>query len=195
MERSSPIPNSPLLLRTVLLLCLIMTACSHAPQRAVEQLAIAPFENLSSDPGADWIGREVSGVLVRQLQHTAAIRPIEIASGSDPNAARATEIALGYFVVNGSRLEVTANIRDAALQKTVRTIKVGGDLNAGVLPVIRALALQVAPDAQPFATQNETAAKEFFLAGASPSPEEMSAHLDLALRADPSFGAAYVVRA
>lgn len=172
-----------------------MAGCSRAPQRAVEQLAIPPFENLSSDTSADWIGREVSGVLGRALQHAAAIRPIEVASRSDVNSARATEMALGYFVLSGSRLEVTANIRDIALQKTVRTIHARGDMSSGVLPVIQALARQISADAQPFATQNETAAKEFFLASAAKNPEEIAAHLELALHADPGFGAAYLVRA
>ena len=58
-------------LATLAALC-ALAGCTRAPQRAVERLAILPFENLTGDASLDWIRAAGPAILAEQVAGYAA---------------------------------------------------------------------------------------------------------------------------
>ncbi len=178
----------------LLAVAVFLVACgSKQPERKAERLVLLPFENLSSDTSLDWMSRAMSGILTSQLAGSR-LGPVEAPTLRDAEMAQPTEILQGYFELRGDRLRASAVVRDVALRKTVRTLEFSGPRSAGILPLADSLAHSLLPEARPFSTRNENAARELFLATEAGKPDEVAAHVNAALAADPSFAAAHLAR-
>jgi Flp pilus assembly protein TadD/TolB-like protein len=186
--------RSPILPRFITLIALVSVAgCGlGGPQREIERLAVLPFENLSANPSLDWVASAVSGVIVNDLTGSKRVQPLDIPAGRDLYAVNASEVLQGYVAQVHDEIQIVATLMDQQHRKTLRVLKASGKIGADVLPLIESLVRQISDDSHPFPTRNETALKEYFLALSSSDAQERARHLDLAIRADPQFGTAYV---
>lgn len=172
-------------LATLTVLC-SLAACSRAPQRAVERLAILPFENLTGDPSLDWIRAAGPAILAEQVAVSARLFPISAPTLSEAAFAGATR----YLHCNFSRIQSSGTpaatspvlhfsyaIEDAATHKMVTT----GTSTGAVLFALNTLALALDPAAQPFSSSGADAVAAW-------------GHSDFerALSLDPDFGAAWI---
>lgn len=167
----------------------LSTGCAHREKPSGGAVAILPFENLSADAGLNWVGRGSSVVLRDQLTGTAWA-PVEAQS---TEAARAPQTLTGYVTERNGQLFVNAVLRNASSQ-TVDSEQVHGPASGGVLPLLNQVAKHFSPNAKPYGTSNEQAARALFVAAASPNSVEMLAQLDAALAADPHFAAAHMTK-
>lgn len=174
-----------------------LTGCSRKPPTELgdlQRIAIPAFENLSSDISLDWVGQAVSGVIGTQLSGLPTVIPIEPQSLRDVDTGRLNKLVQGYYTIAGDQLRLTAQVRDPAALKNIKVISAAGSRSVGVLPLIDSLAHQIDPAAHPYSTKDETAVQQYFQAVSAASPDRMIADLELAAKADPSFGPAYLAR-
>ncbi len=158
------------------------------------RIGILPFENLSSDVSLDWLGRAAASVISAQLASPQSIVPVELASVRDAASANANELVHGYFSTAGDEVRFTVQLRNPVTFQNGKLLTASGKLSAGVLPLLDALARQISPAPNSYGTKNEVALREIFQGIAAPSQDESLAHLELALRADPAFAQAYLVK-
>jgi len=133
-------------------------------------------------------------VISNELGSLPNLIPVDLPSLRDAESAKVTELVHGYFTVSGDELRLTAQVRDATPSKNNKLISASGKLSAGLLPLADALARQIAPNAHPYVTKNENALRELFQGVAAPSPDQFLAHVELAVKADPSYGPAHLTR-
>lgn len=197
---------------SLLVLVACFTACTKSPQ-TIPQLAILRFENLSSDPSLDWMGRGFSEILSGELEGSpqrhviqfGALHAFDASLGKRPAApgissesaaalaAGANGIIYGDFSVVNGRLHATATQEDLAAHKMVRVVSASGPAGEGILPVAEALARQLG-ETHPFGTSNPQAVRAYVAALEAPDPAAASRDLSQATAADPNFGRAWVFR-
>jgi tetratricopeptide (TPR) repeat protein len=102
----------------------------------------------------------------------------------------ATEIAGGYYCVNGSHIEIWSSLQSTPAMKVVRQAKIAGDVKD--LPALGAALAKALgfPAAQP-ATNSVAALRAYADALDAATPEENFSGLVKAATIDPHFGAAY----
>lgn len=197
----------------LILVCLLvlLSACSRDNSRALPQIAVLRFENLSGDPSLDWMGRGFSEILTGQLQGSPlryaidwrALHAFDASLGSrryapgvsaeSTNAlvAGANGIVYGYFSVVNQTLRVTAVQEDLATHKMARIASASGPLQDGIFPVAGAIARQLGGERN-FGTRNQQALHGYVAALEAADPATASRYLAEAAAADPDFGRIYV---
>ncbi|HUS08758.1 MAG TPA: hypothetical protein VMZ52_20815 [Bryobacteraceae bacterium] len=172
---------------------LCVAACGpRAPKRAIERLAVLPFENHSANPTLDWVGTAAAGVIANEITGAKGVQPFEVPAARDAYAANATQLLQGYVAQIGDRIHIVASLMDPQQRKTIRVLRAEGKPGGAILPLIETVVHQISDDARPFPTRSEAALKEYFLALSSSGMEDRRKHLKLASAADPNFGAAHV---
>ena len=155
---------------------LALAACSRTPQRAVERIAILPFDNLTGDGALDWVSAAGPAMLAQEL--TGASRVLAVGAGTAGKAALegATQLLHCTFTQRGGALEISYALEDAARHRMVST----GSAPGTVLFAVSTLARTLDSGAQPFSTPNADAAAAW-------------GHGDFerAVMLDPDFGAAW----
>jgi len=155
---------------------LALAACSRTPQRAVERIAILPFDNLTGDAALDWVSAAGPAMLAQEL--TGASRVLAVGAGTAGKAALegATQLLHCTFTQRGGALEISYALEDAARHRMVST----GSAPGTVLFAVSTLARTLDSGAQPFSTPNADAAAAW-------------GHGDFerAVMLDPDFGAAW----
>jgi tetratricopeptide (TPR) repeat protein len=190
-----------------------LTACTGDKQRAIPRLAVLHFENLSSDPSLDWMGRGFSEILSGELQGSPeryiipwqALHSFDATLGSRPNnapgvsaesesafVAGANGIVYGHFSLIDGKLRGTAIEEDLSTHRIARVVSASGPAGDGIFPVANALARQLG-ETRPFATRNPQALHEYVDALAAPDSVAASQDFAQAIAADPNFGTAYVL--
>jgi tetratricopeptide (TPR) repeat protein len=176
-----------------LLLCLLMAACSTAPQPARRRLLVLRFENLTGDPALDWMGRGATRQIAAQIEGAG----IADAGPPEPERERAivggaTRILHGYLARAGDHLRLQADLEDAASAKFPQSAEATGLVSAGLLPLSESVAHQLDPTAHPAGAKND-AALAAYIAGLSTSDGTAAVEsLSRSIAADPDFGAAYL---
>jgi tetratricopeptide (TPR) repeat protein len=197
----------------LLLLLASLTACTRDSGRAIPRLAVLRFENLSSDPSLDWMGRGFSEILSGELQGSPeryiipwqALHSFDATLGSRPNntpgistesesalVAGANEIVYGHFSVVSGQLRGTAIEEDLPTHKMLWAVSASGSASGGIFPVASALARQLG-ETRPFATRSPEALHAYVDALAAPDNATATQDFALAIAADPDFGIAYVL--
>ena len=186
--------------------------CTHQTEPLAPALAILRFENLSSGPSLDWMGRAFSEILTGELEGSPqryviqwrglhsfdaplgkrSAAPGISAERTEALAAGANEILYGYFSMVNGMLRVTAIQEDPATRKMTAVVTAGGPAGDGIFPVAEALARQLGP-AHPFGTRNVSALRDYVAALESPDPTASVQGFAEAAAADPDFGRAYVM--
>ena len=176
------------------LLCLlVLPGCkSTAPDRGTRRLALVRFENLSSDPGLDWLSRAIPGTLAAQLAGSPEYSVFTAENGREAGASRANLELLGYYTVVNGRLQITADLRVPAEGATARTIQVAGDPATQPLKLIDSIARQLGSQIKPFSTSSVEASRAYWSSSDASSPQEAAGRIEMAIRADPAFAASYL---
>jgi tetratricopeptide (TPR) repeat protein len=172
-------------LATLAALC-ALAGCTRAPQRAVERLAILPFENLTGDASLDWIRAAGPAILAEQIAGSARLSPVPVPTLSEGAFAGATRYlhcnfsriqSSGTPAAAGPALHFSFAVEDAATHKMVAT----GTSSGAVLFAMNTLALALDPAARPFSTS-----------GSDPVAAWGHGDFERALSLDPDFGAAWI---
>ena len=165
----------------------LLAACTRPEKPSGGQVSVLPFDNLTSDPSLNWMGRGASVVLRDQLNGTSWM-PV------DPQGAEAPRVSntiVGYVTRRGDQLFVNAVLRNGNAQ-TVDSEQVHGPASAGILPLMNQVAKHFSPGAKPYGTTNEQAARALFLATSATTPADVLAQIDASIAADPHFAAAHM---
>ena len=202
-------PVGPLLL-IILLAC--VTACARRDtQKALPQVAILRFENLSADASLDWMGGGFAEILSEDLQGSPQLYAIQwralhsfdnvlgrrldapgiSAESTDALVVGANQAVYGYFSVVDDILSATATEEDLVAHKMLRVVSASGPLAGGIFPVADRLARQLG-DARPFGARNADALRDYVAALELPDAAAASQDFASATAADPDFGRAYV---
>lgn len=198
---------------SLVLLLGCLTACSRDSQRTIPRLAILRFENLSSDPSIDWMGRGFSEILSGELQGSPeryiipwqALHAFDTTLGSRPHnapgistesdsalVAGANEIVSGHFSVINGTLRATAIEEDLPTHRMVLAASASGPAADGIFPVASALARQLG-ETRPFSTRSPQALHAYADAFDAMDSGAASQYFAQATAADPDFGTAYVL--
>jgi tetratricopeptide (TPR) repeat protein/TolB-like protein len=173
-------------------LSLFSCACVRSPRRPVERLAIPPFENLSSDPSHDWVGRALSEAVAAQIAGSAKIHPLRLAGARNASMSGATAILRGYFTVANGRVRLNASREDLDSRRVVATFQAEDGMGDGILRIADSLARWIEPRPLPFETGKIEALKALVEGRASEGPAAAVAAFERSVTADQDFGSAYV---
>jgi tetratricopeptide (TPR) repeat protein len=177
-----------LLTRAALLVSVFLAAgCGSRQARPVEILAVLPFENLSSDPSADWFSKAGASALASELTPSQSLQVLFAGSRRDAVATRATRLLAPYFTIANGNIELHAALEDAH-SKNLARYSITGPAAQGFLPLITVLAKDLGYAALPYGTSDEAAFRHF---GEALNTAQYAA-FDAATRADPNFGAAWL---
>jgi len=200
----------------VLAACLATLSCSRRnPGPGIERIAILRFENLSSDPSIDWMGRAFSEIISRELTTAPGLYAIpferlhslDASFGNRPLAApgisaelalalaaSANQLGYGEFTVLGGRLEAQLTIEDLETRKVTRVISASAAANNPV-EAASSLARQVSSRATPYLTRSSTALAAYVSALESQDSTIQGQRLQEAMAADPGFAPPYYLLA
>ena len=158
------------------MLLLVVAACSPAPRRNVDRLALLPFENLTGDASLDWIATAAPSIVAAEITGAANILPVRVETVRDAYLNRATCFVHGYFTRRGAGLHFQMEIEDAARHKMAGSEAADGT----VLFAMNDVARKLASGARPFSTAN---------------PDAVAAwgrgEFERAVTIDPDFGTAW----
>ncbi|MGD0667661.1 MAG: tetratricopeptide repeat protein [Bryobacteraceae bacterium] len=186
-------------------------SCTRRPAVPVlQRLAVLRFENLGSDPAADWVGRALEEILDTELagapelyaipssrllamDRALGARPVMAPGISAGRAAAlslgATRIGYGDYAIRNGRLEVHLSLADPRTGRRVAELNAEG--GAGdVLAAGAALARQISAHASGYPTRSEAALRAYIDALDAAGPAEAESQAEAALDADPAFGPA-----
>jgi tetratricopeptide (TPR) repeat protein len=169
-------------------LILLTASCARTPSSGRGRLVVLRFENLTGDPGYDWVERGAARQIAAELDaavadstQTAADRQRAIAGGN-------TRILHGYVSRSGRRLRLHADLEDAASRKLSTAEATGTE---GILPLIHSVARQFDSSARPMGARNEDALSAY-VSGLDASGAAASQSFAEAIAADPNYGPAYL---
>src|SRR5665213_1347886 len=158
-------------------MALIGAACSRAPRRGVERLAIFPFSNLTGDPAFDWVADAGPAILSRELADDAHVLPLRAASVGTAALQHATQLLHCTFTQRGGSLQIQYALEDAERHRMIATGSVDGTALVAVSALARILD---AGGARPFSTPNPDAAAAWG-----------RGDFERAVALDPDFGTAW----
>jgi tetratricopeptide (TPR) repeat protein/TolB-like protein len=178
------------------------------------RVAVLRFENLSSTPGQDWIGRAVSEEIAGQLEGTrhhsvvpfAAIQEVDHALGGRPLAAPgvsaertaavtagANRIVTGFYSLRENQLTVTA-VEENTETRRQEQIFSGSAPVDDLLHLAEEISRAIDEEARPPVTGSARALRSYALGLESPSAEAVPL-FEEAVALDPDFGPPYVALA
>jgi Flp pilus assembly protein TadD len=200
----------------LLALCLAALSCSRPPAPAgAERLAVLRFENLSSDPSIDWMGRAFAEVITRDLaavpglyaisferlhksEAAIGIRPVKApgisAERSLALGAGANRLGYGEYWVRNGKLEARLTIEDPQRQKMVRVLNESGAA-ADPLEPADAFAREISRAAVPYPTRSREALQNYCDALESDDSAAQSRFLEAAITGDPDYFLPYFLLA
>lgn len=188
--------RSLLLLTFTIVSVSLFDSCTRSRRPTVERLAIAPFENLSSDSKLDWVRRAASSALVYDLAPAHDLFADSVDTVAGALAVQASRVLEGYFSERNGQLTVQATLENLNKTKTLASYELSGPASAGPLPLVNELAKRINGSARPFGTTNLDAFRSYGSAiSAGLDPEAMSRDLEAAAAADPHFALAHLLDA
>ena len=200
----------------VLAACLATLSCSRRnPSPGFERIAILRFENLSSDPSIEWMGRAFSEIISRELAAAPGLYAIpferlhslDASFGNRPLAApgisaerglalaaSANRLGYGEYTVLAGRLEAQLTIEDLQTGKVTQVISASAAANNPV-DAASALARQISSRATPYLTRSSAALAAYVSALESQDFAVRGQRLQEAVAADPGFAPPYYLLA
>jgi tetratricopeptide (TPR) repeat protein len=174
----------------VLLAILGIAACSKSKPPSTERLAILPFENLIAEGETDRVG---PALLASDLVSAPDLDAVALDSVQQAYSLHANQFLNTYIVARNTKLQLQAEIEDAATHKMLRTVQVEGDAAQGMGPLVAKLAKEINGAAK---SQNSPSNQAYDLlnrALRAANPAEQDAAFQSAIESDPHFGAAYTI--
>jgi tetratricopeptide (TPR) repeat protein len=203
----------PFVLPALALAAVSLTSVSctrRAALPAQQRLAVLRFENLSSDPAADWVGRALQEILDAELagapelyaipssqllamDRALGARPVSAPGISAGQAAAlslgATRIGYGNYEIRHGRLAARLNLADPRTGKIVAGLIAEAD-GGDVLAAAAVLARQISPHASGYSTRSPAALHAYIDALDAGGTAEAASPAAAALEADAGFGPA-----
>jgi len=159
-------------------MALFGAACSRAPQRGIERLAVLPFANLTGDAALDWVANAGPVILSQELAGGARLLPLRASSVGTAALEKATRLLHCTFTRRSGSLQIQYALEDAERHRMIAT----GTVNGPTLFAVSALARALDADgALPFSTANPDAAEAWG-----------RGDFERAVALDPDFGTAWV---
>ncbi len=190
---------------------LAQVSCTrHPASPALERLAVLRFENLSSDPASDWVGRALQEILDAELagapelyaipssrllamDRALGARPVSAPGISAGQAAAlslgATRVGYGDYAIRNGRLEAHLSLADPRSGRIVTGFAAEAD-GGDVLATAAALARRISLRASGYSTRNQAALRAYIDALEAVGPAEAASRAEAALDADAGFGPA-----
>lgn len=168
-----------------------LAGCSRQGGTAFQRIAILPLENLTGDPGLDWMGGALAEVVRYQITGAPLAHPRGVESLENAPSVRPTHALLGYFRLARGRLRAYAVLQDADRSRTTRTLSAEALAGDDVLALGDAIARQLEPRARPYGTRSATALKAYLEAVTADDPASAPRFFERAVAADPAFGSPY----
>lgn len=186
---------------TVFAAAILTAACSKTQKEPPPRYAVLRFENLTSDPGLDWVGRAASEVLAKEISAIPArtIHRADDSFGRRPVSAPgvSTEfteavMAGGNRILTGYFEKVNGKLRFTAVEENSRTGRIARSATAEgpAIEAISAIGKQFSLHPVAYATQNESALRAFIQATETQTSDY--AAYGEAIAADPKFSDAYL---
>lgn len=179
--------SSSLRLAIVFLLLILASCNSSVPARAIERLALVPFENLTGDRAFDWMARAVPTVLHRQLATSRQLSTTAYPRLADAVLGRATRLLHGSVERIGSEVRFLAYVEDGLSHRQIGD-RIELRVPSGqVLLAIDRLAHRLASDASAAPARQPAAVAALIEAQTALQPEAKSAALSRSAQLDPQF--------
>jgi tetratricopeptide (TPR) repeat protein len=182
--------------RTALLAVLMALAgasCRRGPERTTENVAILPFEDLSSNSAIPLLGSAAARFASSLTEGDRTNRVTFENSLRDAQLHRATRTVSGWLEVRNGEASLHGTVRDETSGKAVRSFLAtapSGDLGK----LAGAIAAETGAPVRKFPAPNTEAALAFEQSVTSPDLPAATSALDRALTLDPGYGAAAVRR-
>jgi len=171
-----------------LAISLLLVGCAKK-RGGFQRLAVLPFENLSADPGVDWVQRGLAEAVCLHWAGAAEVHAFRSDNLREAARLRATHVLHGYFTRAGARLRAEAVLEDARSGRMIQQAAASGE---GVLVLARSLAQALGAPVRSFGASQERAFRAY-LDGLRASELGVAAEaLERAVATDADFGAAYV---
>ena len=158
-------------------MALIGAACSRAPRRGLERLAILPFSNLTGDTALDWVANAGPAILSQELAGGAHVLPLRVTSVGIAALENATQLLHCTFSQRGGSLQIHYALEETGRHRMIATGSIDGTALFAVSALARALD---ADGARPFSTPNPDAAAAWG-----------NGDFERAVALDPDFGTAW----
>ncbi len=180
------------LLTSNIFLTICLTSCAGKKAAAPERIAVAPFDNLTSNRDSDWMRRALSEAVATDLAGVTNLYAQSVDSFNSAYAVGASEVVEGYFANSNGRLEIHASVIDLDSKKTAQMFDADGPASEGAIPLVNRVAKELSPAARPFPARNQSAFRSYGEALNASDRESALRLLEAAAKSDPQFGLAYL---
>ena len=195
----------------LLLFAVAFSSCSRHATPEFQRIAILRFENLGSDPSADWMGRAFSEIITSELAGAPGIYAIpstrihnyERAMGARPVSAPgisaerglaivsgANRLGYGDYSVSGGRLQARLVIEDPQTGRMKTVVSTSAPAN-DVIAAASGLARQLWSGAPQYRSSRAQALQDYVAALEGSDPAAVARNLEQAIAASPDFAPAY----
>jgi tetratricopeptide (TPR) repeat protein len=190
---------------------LFLIGCTHQSAATPQRIAVLRFENLSSDPSLDWMGRAASEIISHEIgagptsvltaaalhaNPLAQLRPVsapgESAERTAAIAEGATRIVIGQISRVGNRLLLDIAVNDPVTGKTVDSFTLASPNAGDVYGLSDAAARRLANPVTPFDTQNDAAIASWSRGIEDSDYSQAVSDYEAAVHADPNFASAWL---
>ncbi len=172
----------------VLVFVSAFAGCGRQSSKAVQRIAIPPFENLTGDRKLDWMSKAASAVLAAEIEASPAIHPVDVDTRRDAALVRATHVLHGNFSIVRRWLFISASLERLDAGRMEQVITADGPVEAGILPLIDRVARRLEPRSGPSSPIDAETLRLFGEGLSSREPEVFGR----AVARSPGFGAAYI---
>ena len=195
---------------SLLVLILLLSACSHPTSATPPRIAVLRFENLTSDVSLDWMGRAASEIVARELtagkvntiapsslhgnplaQQRPLPAPGESAERSAAIAEGATRLVIGQISRVGNQLQLNITERDPLTNRNVEHFVASAPPN-NLYAAADAVARRLSPKAAPFETRNNDAIAAWSRGLEETDYAKAADDYSHAVLADPAFSTAWL---
>ncbi|HWB96749.1 MAG TPA: tetratricopeptide repeat protein, partial [Bryobacteraceae bacterium] len=195
-----------------LVLALYSGGCTRKPAGEVRRIAVLRFENLTSEPALEWMGRGLAEAVRAGLSGDAGtyaisfntLHSLDKALGPQPVAAPgiaaeaqqalasgATRIVTGQYSLVRGTLRADVVERNLATGRTSLAFSESVPLREGAVSLAARIARRLSDTPRPPATRSDEALRQYALTFESPDPAARERALEQAVAADPGFGPAW----
>ncbi|MBC8165386.1 MAG: hypothetical protein H7Y20_05890 [Bryobacteraceae bacterium] len=155
---------------------------------------MVPFENLTPE-NADisWIGPAIAGIAAAQTEGDKKFRTIAVNTVRDAQTLNAERVLSGYYLVQEGRITAHLDLRDEVGRRTLKSIDLTGNVSR-IGDLASSVAKETGAPVHNWYNASNSALSSYFAARSAADPAAAFSLLERAVAADPSFGAAAVVR-
>lgn len=131
-------------------------------------------------------------ILTAQISGSTSVYPFRADSLREAYQGQATRVAHGYFTRQGGGLRLHVVIENLSNHRMIQDVSVSGGQGSEILPLVQSAAHQIDKRVRPLGTTNAEAVRLWGEGLIAPNPGDRASHFELAVKADPNFGAAYL---